>query len=408
MMDVEGLLRETLNDPRRRLEPVPGMFDTVRERARDRRQRVMRLASASTVIVLIVGVVTAIGIGTQNHTKVATPASATPSPQTGQATPLNLGDGSTTSFAVTPSAAFVARTQPAQLLQLSIGNATVIKTTATPETPSGSDGMAADAAEGIVWTWSTSQAPISESADASTSAGTDSTSIHAYDMHTSTLGMKTALTVSAYTFSAVALNGDLWLATSDGLYVIGANAYGPTVTKLVNGSVFSIAADPVRDRILFGTAVSTSAAGANSTYGVAVHEIDASTRGVIGVGPPLPIGKESIAIVGDQIWVGGYASGSTPRLYHLDESSLQPLQATGFGAGRAGDMGPGAVVWPGASVLWVRSGGSEALACVDPQSGALLESWDAVQGPVASVRGHAYAASDGSLDSLSLSGDCTG
>jgi hypothetical protein len=172
--------------------------------------------------------------------------------------------------------------------------------------------------------------------------------------------------------------------------------------------VFSIAADAVRDRILYGSAVVTTDAGSNSLGSIAVHEINAHTHGVIGVGSPLPIGKESIAIVGDQIWVAGYGSGSTPRLFHLDGASLQTVQTAGFGAGSPGELGPGAIVWPGASVLWVRSGGSEALACVDPQTGALLEQWDTVQGPVASVRGHAYAASDGSLEQLSLAGDCTG
>ncbi len=406
MMDVEELLHETLNDPRRRLGPVPGMFETVRDRARQRRQRVVRLASATTVIVLIVGVATAIGIGTQNHTKVAAPSPITSSPQTGQATPLNLGDGSTTSFAVTPSSVFVARTQPAQLLQLSIGNASLIKSTPTPAAPDGSDGTAADAAAGIVWTWSTSQAPTVGTASADPAA-TDSTSIYAYATLPGTVTIAAPATLPAYTFSAVALDGELWLGTAEGLYVVALEHGSWAVTKLVSGTVFSIAGDAVRDRILYGAAARI-AGGADSGYGIAVHEIDPTTHAVIGVGTPLPIGKESIAVVGDQIWVGGYASGSTPRLYHLDGSSLQPLQTTGFGAGSPGDMGPGAVVWPGASVLWVRSGGSEALACVDPQSGALLEHWDVVQGPVASVRGHAYAASDGSLESLSLSGACTG
>ena len=179
------------------------------------------------------------------------------------------------------------------------------------------------------------------------------------------------------------------------------------MTKPVSGTVFSVAADPVRNRILYGGAASTPAVGQNSEGAIAVHELNARTHALIAVGSPLPIGKESIAVVGDQIWVGGYGSGSTPRLFHLDGSSLQPLQTDGYGAG-PDELGPGAIVWPGASVLWVRSGGSEALACVDPQSGALLEQWETVQGPVASVRGHAFAASDGSLDELGLSGECTG
>jgi hypothetical protein len=400
MMDVEELLRETLNDPRRRLEPVPGMFETVRERARQRRQRVVRLASAMTVVVLIAGVATAIGVRAQNHTKVAAHPSITPSPQTGQATPINLGQGSTTSFALTPSEVFVGRTDPSQLVEVSPTDVSIIKRIATPDAI---DGIAADPVEGLVWRWSSSQ-PIAS--DNSPDVG--STTIRARTTLPGTVTINAPATVPAYTFSAAALDGDLWLATPDGLYVVTLANASWRVTKLVSGSVFSVAADAVRDRILYGSEVSTPATGATSLGATTVHEIDASTRGVIGVGPPLPIGKESIAIVGDQIWVAGYGSGSTPRLFHLDGSSLQTLQTAGFGAGSPGELGPGAIVWPGASVLWVRSGGSEALACVDPQSGALLEQWDAVQGPVASVRGHAYAASDGSLDELSLSGDCTG
>jgi hypothetical protein len=407
MMDVEQLLQETLADPRHRLEPGPGMYETVRERAHQRRQRVVRLASALTVVVVIAGVATAIGVTSQRHGQVAvqpsiTPSPVTPSPPsppTGQATPVNLGEGSTSSFAIAPSGVFVVRNQPDQLLQASTANLSVIKRIATPDVV---DDIAADAVEGIVWTWSSTQTTAS-----SNSSGIGSTTIHAYE--TSTLAIDSATTLPTYTFSAVALNGDLWLATSDGLYVVTNGREGPAeATKLFGGSVFSVAADAVRHRILYGSAVSTSAAGPNSLGSIAVHEIDASTRAVIGVGTPLPIGKESIAIVSDQIWVGGYGSGSTPRLFHLDGASLQTLQTNGFGAGSPLELGPGAIVWPGASVLWVRSGGSEGLACVDPQTGALLEQWDAVQGPVASVRGHAYAASDGSLDELSLAGGCTG
>jgi hypothetical protein len=400
MRDVEGLLRDTLNDPRRRLEPAPRMFETVRDRARQRRRRVVRLASAVTVIVTIAGVATVIGVTAQRRGQVAVQQpSVTPSPPTGQATPVNLGEGSTSSFALAPSGAFVARTQPDQLLEVPSADHSVIKRIATADAV---DGTAADAAAGLLWTWSA----IQPTAASGNSASTGSTSIHVYG--TSTLAVRADATVPTYTFSAVALNGDLWLATSDGLYVVDANTTGSTaVTKLASGSVFSVAADAVRQRILYGSPVSTTAS-AGSLGSIAVHEIDAGTHAVIGVGTPLPIGKESIAIVSDQIWVGGYGSGSTPRLFHLDGSSLQTLQTKGLGAGSPLELGPGAIVWPGASVLWVRSGGSEALSCLDPQTGALLEHWDAVQGPVASVRGHAYAASDGSLEQLSLAGDCTG
>ena len=195
------------------------------------------------------------------------------------------------------------------------------------------------------------------------------------------------VTIPAYVFSGAAIDGELWLATSDGLYVVSLAANRPVGTKVVGGSVFSVAL--TRCDIESSTAAQSARRPANSLGDIAVHEIDADTHAVIAVGSPLPIGKESIAIVGDQIWVGGYGSGSTPRLFHLDGSSLQTLQTTGLGVSNPLELGPGAIVWPGASVVWVRSGGSEGLACIDPQSGAVLEQWDAVQGPVLSVRGHA-------------------
>jgi hypothetical protein len=413
MTDVEQLLRETLADPRHRLEPGPGMYETVRERAHRRRLRAVQVASAFTVVVVMAGVATAIGTSSGHRRQGQTAASpsitpspsvtpspsSTASPPTGQATPVNLGIGSTASMTVSSSGVFVARTQPNQLLEMSLADESVTKRIATPDTV---DGTAVDASAGEAWTWSTAQATVSDSGQ---SAGTDSTNIHAYA--TSSFAIDGAVTVPTYTFDAVALDGQLWLATNDGLYVVTTAASGPVATKLIGGTVFSVAADAVRHRVLYGGAAIASA-GASSLGDIAIHEIDAFTHSLIAVGPPLPIGKESIAIVGDQIWVGGYGSGSTPRLFHLDGSSLQVIATSGYGAGNPLELGPGAIVWPGASVVWVRSGGSEGLACVDPQTGALLEQWDAVQGPVASVRGHAYAASDGSLDRLSLTGDCTG
>ncbi|HZV27734.1 MAG TPA: hypothetical protein VFG00_15760 [Acidothermaceae bacterium] len=398
MTDVEQLLRETLADPRHRLEVGPGMYDTVRERAHQRRRRVVQVASAFTAVVVIAGVATSIGVnsGHRRADQVAAP-SITPSPQTGQATAVDLGKGSTSAMAVTSSSVFVARQQPNELVQVSTTNLSVAKRVATPDAV---DDIAVDKAAGRVWTWSTTQAFVDDSGQ---STGSDSTSIHAYA--TSNFAIDGAVTIPTYTFDAAALDGQLWLATNDGLYVVTTAANGDVATRVISGMVFSVATDAVRHRVLYGAQVSAPMGGANSLGSIVVHEIDAFSHAVIGVGSALPIGKESIAIVGDQIWVGGYGSGSTPRLFHLDGASLQTLPTTGVAAL---ELGPGAIVWPGASVVWVRSGGSEGLACIDPQSGALLEQWDAVQGPVASVRGHAFASSDGSLKELSLAGDCTG
>jgi hypothetical protein len=401
MTDVEQLLRDTLADPRHRLEVGPGMYDAVRERAHQRRRRVVQVASAFTAVVVIAGVATAIGVNSGHRGNQVAAPSITPSPQTGQATSVDLGKGSTSAMAVTSSEVFVARQQPNELLQVSTTSLSVTKRVSTPDAV---DDMAVDAAAGRVWTWSTTQSFVDDSGQ---STGTDSTSVNAYAM--SNFAVAGGQPLPTYAFSGAVLDGDLWLATSDGLWDLWADTSNGTsgATKIISGMVFSVAADAVRHRILYGTSVSTPAA-ANSLGSIVIHEIDAKTHAAIGVSAPLPIGKESIAIVGDQIWVAGYGSGSTPRLFHLDGASLQVIQTNGFGASDPLPFGPGAIVWPGASVVWVRSGGSEGLACVDPQSGALLEQWDAVQGPVASVRGEAFAASDGSLDQLSLSGDCTG
>jgi hypothetical protein len=404
MTDVEQLLQETLADPRHRLEPVPGMYETVRERARQRRQRVVRLASAVTAIVVIAGVATTIGVnsGHRRGDEVGAP-SVTPSPQTGQATPVDLGKGSTSAFTLTSSGLFIAQTQPNELLRMPLADKPVIARTATTDAV---DGVAADADDNIVWTWSTTESTSSE--DAASDSSTGSTSIHAYPNVSGLATPAVAASVPAYTFSAAALDDDLWLATSEGLYLVAPTGLSWSVTKVISGQVFSVAVDAVRHRVLYGLLVSTSAVGANSLGSIAVHELDPTTHAVFGVGTSLPIGKESIAVVGDQIWVGGYGSGSTPRLFHLDGSSLQPLPTPTEVSGADGSLGPGAIVWPGQSVVWVRSGGSEGLACIDPQTGALLEEWNAVQGPVASVAGKAYAVSDGSLDQLSLSGGCAG
>ena len=414
MMDVERLLQETLADPRHRLEPVPGMYELVRERVHQRRQRAIRVVGAAMSVIVIAGVATAVGAnsGHRRHGQIAASPSITPSPQTGQATSVDLGKGSTSAVAVTSSQIFVARQQPDELLQLSTTKLSVTKRIATPDAV---DDIAVDAAAGEVWTWSTTQATVTDSdqsasigvADPSQSSGTDSTSIHAYA--TSTFAIDGAVTVPTYTFDAAAVDGQLWLATNDGLYVVTTAASGPVATKVTSGPVFSVAADAVRHRVLYGVLVSTTASASPDSLGsVAVHELDADTHSVIGVSAPLPIGKESIAIVGDQIWVAGYGSGSTSRVFHLDGASLETLQTNESSLGSPLEVGPGAIVWPGASVLWVWPGSSGGLACIDPQSGAVLENWNAVQGPVVSVRGHAYAVSDGSLKQLSLAGSCTG
>ena len=163
---------------------------------------------------------------------------------------------------------------------MSTTDLSVTKRVATPDAV---DDVAVDAATGRVWTWSTTQAFVDDSGQ---STGTDSTSIHAYA--TSSFAIDGAVRVPTYTFDAAALDGQLWLATNDGLYVVTTAANGPVATKVISGMVFSVAVDAVRHRVLYGAQVSAPMGGANSLGSVAVHEIDAFTHAVIGVGRRAP------------------------------------------------------------------------------------------------------------------------
>ena len=131
MTDVEQLLRETLADPRHRLDPGPGMYDTVRERAHQRRRHMVQVVGAFTAVVLIAGVVTAVDVNSGRRGNQVAAPSITPSPQTGLATSVDLGKGSTSAMAVTSSDVFVARQQPNELLQVSTTQPSITKRATT-------------------------------------------------------------------------------------------------------------------------------------------------------------------------------------------------------------------------------------------------------------------------------------
>jgi len=53
MRDLEELLRDTLTDPRRRIDPSPAMYEEVQRTARARRHRHFAAASAAVVVVAV-------------------------------------------------------------------------------------------------------------------------------------------------------------------------------------------------------------------------------------------------------------------------------------------------------------------------------------------------------------------
>jgi hypothetical protein len=120
-------------------------------------------------------------------------------------------------------------------------------------------------------------------------------------------------------------------------------------------------------------------------------------------GPLLPVGKGSIALVGDAVWVGGY-SDSSAKLVRLDLSSLRPVVVSPL----SDEVGPGArVVASGNRDFWVREGGGgDSLWCVDAETGRSQQTWH-VAGAVASTRHGALVGSSLGAYPLLLSG-CTG
>jgi hypothetical protein len=198
-------------------------------------------------------------------------------------------------------------------------------------------------------------------------------------------------------FDAVSLSGQPWFATDKGLFVVSFDN-GVAAYKQVPGisNTYGIAADPVRHRIIVGARAADG--------GLAIDAVDVPTLKV-SHGAAVSFGKESIAVVGDQIWVGGYGDMDKPRLLKLDTDTLQPLTAT---LALNSQVGPGAVVWAGESVLWVRHGGDTRTDCVDAQDGQVIQTWSNIQGPVSSVAGAAYAVNDGGMQRLTLDPACKG
>ncbi len=155
MTDVEKLLRETLTDPRHRLEPVLACTTPCASGRADDGSERSGSPAPFTVVVVIAGVATAIGVnsGHRRGGQVVAPPSITaatpsitPSPHTRAGDAGRSGKGSTTSWRSTSSSVFVAATQPNQLLAGVDGRS--LGHQASVATPDAVDGVAVDAAAG--------------------------------------------------------------------------------------------------------------------------------------------------------------------------------------------------------------------------------------------------------------------
>lgn len=389
MTDVEELLRQTLTDPRRQVEPVPGLYETVRSRARDRRHRRFAIIAASAAVVALAATGSVVGarVSAQHGATPANIPTPTGPPVHGTVgTSLDLGNKSLTAVdaVATTNAVYVLATNPNTIVLLDPSGTTVKATAAGPTgTPSG---LTVDADR--LWVWSQ-----------------DSRDVRVYDSKTLSFiaGFRTTATI----FDAVAVDNELYFTSDQGLKVaytdVEKTGVMTTVARSsVTGSTYGLAADPARHRVLVGV-TPIGSAPPNGFVGARVVAVDTRTGAVTMQGAQTDVGKESIAVVGDQVWVGGYGDVDKPRIVHLDAKTLQLIGSSPVND----DIGPGTILWPGQNVLWVRSGGSQTLACIDPKTGSILEYWDNVQGPITSVGGSAFGVQYG-LQQLILGGSCTG
>jgi hypothetical protein len=386
MRDVEELLRDTMTDTRRRLDPPPAFYDGVRRRATRRRHQQFAIGGAALAVVAVATTATALAVSGSPHRQLAPtgPAPTSVSPQRGsEGAPVQIGDTwyAAADTLATSSALYVLGTDPSQVVKLDAAGTRVM---ATADGPAGTpSGMAIDGDR--LWVWSQN---IGE--------------VRLYNADS--LQMLATVNAGGDFFDAVAVNGGLDYASDDGLMrltVDGDNSKVAPVNAGLGTGTYGVAVDAARHRILVGVTAATSATP--NTFSTRVIALDSTTGAVVATSEPLGVGKESIAVVGDQVWVGGYTSGDVKRIEHLDASTLKTI-----GSSPVNDrVGPGAILWPGAHVLWVRSGADEGLFCVDPKSGDILEEWLSVQGPVTSTKGRAYAVV-GNVVRLNLNAACVG
>jgi hypothetical protein len=382
MNDLEQLLRDTVTDNRRRLDPPPAFYEGVRRRATQRRRR--QLASGASVLAIVavaaVGTTVAVQRPPHHERQVGGPSALSVDPLRGSVgASVALGGDkfqAPMDVVATPSGLYVLTTTVSKLD--AAGSRVVATAPGTAGTPSG---LAVDGNR--LWVWSQ-----------------DIGEVRLYDANS--LQVLATFEAGLNFFSAAAIDGNLWLAANEGLYALPADATDWAAAKrVVNSPVYSVAADPARHRVLAGTMVAES--GGDGLGGTSVIAVDTRDQRVTTVGTTMPVGKSSIAIVGNQVWVGGYGPGDSKRIEHLNGSTLTVIGSSPV----ADQVGPGAILWSGGKVLWVRNGGDEGLSCVNPMTGAILEHWDAVQGPVSSITGHAYAVV-GNVVRLNLNAACTG
>ena len=374
MSELEDLVRRTLADPRRRLDADASLRAAVQQRTDRLRSRRSRWLAAGTVagcavLLTVVALGRLPGTGGDHPAPVSGTRASTSAAQTSAQTSapaVVAADGATGPDVALPHlppvdvhvagdrAWILAGDQeqgPGWLMVLDRRTGNVLRQEA--DRHGAPLGLNVDPAAGSVWVWSRS------------SDGTSA--LVQYDA--GTLAERRSVQVPGTVFDAVELDGQLWVATGDHLLRLpragGTALRAEDLIEVPGGTgAFALATDTARHRVIVSA----------DTYGV--FAVDDSGTKVASASQSLF--KTSLALTGDgRLWLAGYTSADTATAVQLDPVSLRTIGTTAAG------LRPGSIVWPGRQVVWVRAGGSEELSCIDSRTGAVLQIWRQLQGPVA-------------------------
>lgn len=197
------------------------------------------------------------------------------------------------------------------------------------------------------------------------------------------------VTVPSPVRQAAVLDSDLFLAAATGVLRLKVGDSSAAVVRRTT-TVFSLAADPVRDRLLVldqRTLVALDRSG---------RTLDSAA---------VDVTKGTVAVTGSVIWLAGFGEHAAV-LRQVDPASLQG----GRNRAPADQLGPGAIVSAvGDRSLWLRSGGanSDVLWCRDISDGPLA-AWWTLPGRIASDTGRAFVLSSGTVRSVALFTGCSG
>ena len=190
--------------------------------------------------------------------------------------------------------------------------------------------------------------------------------------------------------AATALEGNLWLGTPNGLYVLSSERRVAGRSAAVTGEVSGVVSDLARGQVLVAS---------SGRSGSALVGLEAATGKPVARAS-LPLHRVSVATTAREVWVAGYDEGPHRLAIHLDGQTLRPI----------GSLRPdpshsaGALVWAGETVIWLRPAASTDLWCVGAADGVVRGHWSGVIGPVVSRAGVAYAVGRASVLVLSLTG----